>query len=262
MLNPQPMDSITGPSSGSVPRSTQPLEKGFPKNTSNEAQEPQNCLDKVVASERTPDLAAKASSKKVVNAEKELEKLPKVASNKATVAEKETEKHQKSSSKKTATAASDRPAEKQAELTSKKAVTAAREQPDKQAMLTSKKATTTSTTRHHPDNQGEMSCKKVSSKLKKSRIIMPSQSNPKFKLGEPMLTAAELESDGPSCVALHKYCMQACTKKKRSSLVVVYKHSHFLCASDREYLLVTFADLFALFTLNALDTSLIRCFSL
>ncbi|RLN24014.1 hypothetical protein C2845_PM07G11800 [Panicum miliaceum] len=100
-------------------------------------------------------------------------------------------------------------------------------------------------------------------KQPKKAVSSPwTQPNAKFKFGEPMLTEAALESAGPSCVTLHKYYTPACGEKKKSDIVVLFKHCHFLRSLDKECLLVSLADLYDLFNLDAVDTSLLRCFSL
>ena len=77
-----------------------------------------------------------------------------------------------------------------------------------------------------------------------------------------MLMEAALESAGPSCVTLHKYYMRFCAEKKKSGIIVLFKRCHFLRSSDKECLLVNLSDLYDLFNLDALDTSLVPCFSL
>ncbi|KAG2561153.1 hypothetical protein PVAP13_8KG111607 [Panicum virgatum] len=100
-------------------------------------------------------------------------------------------------------------------------------------------------------------------KQPKKAVSSPwTQPNPNFKFGEPMLTEAALESAGPSCVTLHKYYMRLCAEKKKSGIIVLFKRCHFLRSSDKECLLVNLSDLYDLFNLDTLDTSLVRCFSL
>ena len=52
------------------------------------------------------------------------------------------------------------------------------------------------------------------------------KANPHYKYGQPMLTAAQLESAGPATNALHKYYMKGCVVKQ-IDVVVQYKRNHF-----------------------------------
>ena len=63
------------------------------------------------------------------------------------------------------------------------------------------------------------------------------KSNPHYKYGQPMLTAAQLESAGPATNGLHKYYMKGCVAKQ---IDVVVQYSN-------EYFLLCFNDLYDLF---------------
>ena len=52
------------------------------------------------------------------------------------------------------------------------------------------------------------------------------KANPRYRYGQPMLTAAQLESAGPATKALHKYYMKGCVAKQ-IDVVVQYKRNHF-----------------------------------
>ena len=98
------------------------------------------------------------------------------------------------------------------------------------------------------------------SKKQPSNIWTKAQ--PKFKNGQAILTDAELLGAGPSIVALHTYYMKGCQGNKKNGIVVKYKRQHFLRDRDIECFLVGFDDLYDLFKLDALDVSLLRCFTL
>ena len=87
------------------------------------------------------------------------------------------------------------------------------------------------------------------------------KANPHYKYGQPMLTAAQLESAGPATNALHKYYMKGCVAKQ-IDVVVQYKRNHFQRQDSNEYFLLCFDDLYDLFNLAGLDVSLLRVFTL
>ena len=58
---------------------------------------------------------------------------------------------------------------------------------------------------------------------------------------------------------LHHYYMN--NYKTITDIVMAYKKHHFLLASEGIFI-VSFSDLYDLFTLDALDVSLLRCFVL
>ena len=87
------------------------------------------------------------------------------------------------------------------------------------------------------------------------------KSNPHYKYGQPMLTAAQLQSTGPTTKALHKYYMKGCVAKQIDA-VVQYKRIHFQRSDSNKYFLLCFKDLYDLFNLDGLDVSLLCCFTL
>ncbi|KAL6654028.1 hypothetical protein ACP70R_007493 [Stipagrostis hirtigluma subsp. patula] len=83
--------------------------------------------------------------------------------------------------------------------------------------------------------------------------------NQKFKFGQPMMRASELQMAGACTVELHNYYVTRCREKK-SSFTVFFQRKHFLTKDD--YFIVTFASLYGLFNIDRLDMSLLRCFTL
>ncbi|RLM79854.1 hypothetical protein C2845_PM12G10760 [Panicum miliaceum] len=83
--------------------------------------------------------------------------------------------------------------------------------------------------------------------------------NPKYKPGEPMLSEEDLNVVRPSSLTLHNHYMvqSACGVE---NIFVSYQECHF--GSDTDTFPVQFCDLYDLFNLDALDISLLRCFSL
>jgi hypothetical protein len=94
-------------------------------------------------------------------------------------------------------------------------------------------------------------------KLKLISTAMMS-ANPKFKKGKWMLNANELCKAGQFCVELHNYYIL--NWKKINVIVVKYKQSYFL--TDDGVFIISLSDLYDLFNLDALDVSLMRCFTL
>jgi hypothetical protein len=82
--------------------------------------------------------------------------------------------------------------------------------------------------------------------------------NPKFEKGKQMLNANDLCKVGRFCVELHNYYIL--NWKKIDVIVVKYRHSHFLI--DDGVFIISLTDLYDLFNLDALDVSLMRCFTL
>ena len=82
--------------------------------------------------------------------------------------------------------------------------------------------------------------------------------NPKFQMGKAMLTIGTLKEAGKSCVVLHNYYIS--NYKKRQHIIGGFKEKHFLVGEG--IFLISWSDLYDLFTLDALDMSLIRCFAL
>jgi hypothetical protein len=84
------------------------------------------------------------------------------------------------------------------------------------------------------------------------------QANLKFVMGKPMLTIDVLHKAGQPCVKLHNYYMN--NYKSAQDVIVSYKDHHFLVADD--FFLISFSDLYDLFSLDVLDVSLMRLFAL
>jgi hypothetical protein len=84
------------------------------------------------------------------------------------------------------------------------------------------------------------------------------QSNLKFVMGKPMLTADVLDKVGQACVNIHNYYIN--NYKMGQDIIVSYKDHHFLVGDG--YFLISVSDLYDLFSLDTLDVSLMRCFAL
>jgi hypothetical protein len=84
------------------------------------------------------------------------------------------------------------------------------------------------------------------------------QVNPKFEMGRPMLTVDTLHKVGKPCVELHNYYIN--NYKSGEDIIVSYKDCHFLLGDD--IFLILWSDLYNLFNLDALDISLMHCFTL
>jgi hypothetical protein len=82
--------------------------------------------------------------------------------------------------------------------------------------------------------------------------------NPKFEKGKQMLNANELCKAGRFCVELHNYYIL--NWKKIDVIVIKYRQSHFLM--DDGAFIISLSNLYDLFNLDALDVSLMRCFTL
>jgi hypothetical protein len=84
------------------------------------------------------------------------------------------------------------------------------------------------------------------------------QTNPKFVMGQLILTVDELCKASQPCINLHNYYMQ--NYKTRQDIIVPFKDRHFLVGDS--IFIITFSDLYDIFNLNVLDISLMRCFAL
>jgi hypothetical protein len=73
-----------------------------------------------------------------------------------------------------------------------------------------------------------------------------------------MLRADQLREAGQYCVELHNYYIQ--NYKMCDDIMVQYKEQHFLVSDD--IFVISFSDLYDLFTLDMLDISLMRYFVL
>jgi hypothetical protein len=101
-----------------------------------------------------------------------------------------------------------------------------------------------------------------SKETKGKRPLKESEANPKlptamthanlkFQMGKPMLTADTLKEAGKSCVVLHNYYIN--NHKKCQHIIEGFKEKHFL---------ISWSDLYDLFTLDVLDISLMCYFTL
>jgi hypothetical protein len=82
--------------------------------------------------------------------------------------------------------------------------------------------------------------------------------NPKHVRGQPMLTANRLREAGKYCVELYNCYIQ--NYKTGQDIIVQFKNCHFLVGDD--IFVVTFSNLYDIFNLDALDTSLMCYFAL
>jgi hypothetical protein len=92
----------------------------------------------------------------------------------------------------------------------------------------------------------------------KSILTGMTPAHPKFEKGKWMLNANELCKACRFCVKLHNYYIL--NWKKIDVIVVKYRQSHFLM--DGGVFIISLSDLYDLFNLDALDISLMRCFTL
>jgi hypothetical protein len=106
------------------------------------------------------------------------------------------------------------------------------------------------------ETKGKKSLKESEANLK-LRTAM-TYANPKFQIGKPMLTVGTLKEAGKSCVILHNYYIN--NYKKWQHIIGGLKEKHFLVGEG--IFLMSWSDLYDLFTLNVLDISLMRCFVL
>jgi hypothetical protein len=73
-----------------------------------------------------------------------------------------------------------------------------------------------------------------------------------------MLTADELHKVGQHCIDLHNYYIQ--NYKMGQDIIVSFKDRHFLV--DDNIFIITFSYLYNFFNLDALNISLMHCFTL
>jgi hypothetical protein len=73
-----------------------------------------------------------------------------------------------------------------------------------------------------------------------------------------MLTVSTLKEAGKSCVVLHNYYIN--NDKKHQHIIGGFKEKHFLVGEG--IFLISWSDLYDLFTPDTLDISLMRCFAL
>jgi hypothetical protein len=103
-----------------------------------------------------------------------------------------------------------------------------------------------------------MSSKATKGKQQMQKMTAMTQVNPNFVMGRPMITIDELHKAGQPCINLHNYYIQ--NYMSCQNILVLYKDRYFLVGDD--IFIITFADLYDLFNLDALDISLMRCFAL
>jgi hypothetical protein len=105
----------------------------------------------------------------------------------------------------------------------------------------------------------ELKLRKMSSKATKGKQPLQQrtammQANPKFVMGQPMLTTDELHKAGQPCIDLHNYYIQ--NYQRGLDILVSYKDRHFLVGDD--IFIITCSDFYDLFNLDVLDISLMR----
>jgi hypothetical protein len=113
--------------------------------------------------------------------------------------------------------------------------------------------------------QRKMSSKKTKGKkpLKDSEANLKltttiTHANPEFQMGKPMLTVDTLKEASKSCLVLHNYCIN--NYKKCQHIIGGFKEKHFMVGEG--IILISWSDLYDLFTLDTLDISLIHCFTM
>jgi hypothetical protein len=89
-------------------------------------------------------------------------------------------------------------------------------------------------------------------------LIAMTHANPKFQMEKLMLTIGTLKEAGKSYVILHNYYIN--NYKKHQHIIEAFKEKHFLMGEG--IFLISWSDLYDLFSLNALDISLKRYFAL
>jgi hypothetical protein len=82
--------------------------------------------------------------------------------------------------------------------------------------------------------------------------------NPEFQMGKPMLIVDTLKEASKSCLVLHNYYIN--NYKKCQHIIGGFKEKHFLVGEG--IILISWSDLYDLFTLDTLDISLIHCFTM
>jgi hypothetical protein len=106
------------------------------------------------------------------------------------------------------------------------------------------------------ETKGNKQLKESEANPKLLRAMM--HANLKFKMGKPMLTANILKEAGKSCVILHNYYIN--NYKKCQHIIRGFKEMHFLVGEG--IFLISWSNLYDLFTLNVLDISLMCYFAL
>jgi hypothetical protein len=96
-----------------------------------------------------------------------------------------------------------------------------------------------------------MSSKAIKGKQPLQQTIAMTRANPKFVMGQLMLTADELDKAGQPCIDLHNNYIQ--NYKSGLDILVSYMDHHFLVGDD--VFIITFFNLYNLFNLDMLDIS-------
>jgi hypothetical protein len=106
------------------------------------------------------------------------------------------------------------------------------------------------------ETKGKKPLKESEANLK--LLIAMTHANLKFQMGKPMLTVDTLKEADKSCVVLHDYYIN--NYIKRQHIIGGFKEKHFLVAEC--IFLISWSDLYCLFTLDALYISLMHRFAL
>jgi hypothetical protein len=106
------------------------------------------------------------------------------------------------------------------------------------------------------ETQGKKPLKE--SKANPKFLTAMTHANPKFQMRKPMLTVDTLKEAGKSRVGIHDYYIN--NYKKHQHIIGRFKEKHFLVGEGT--FLISWSDLYDLFTLDMLDISLMCCFTL
>jgi hypothetical protein len=98
----------------------------------------------------------------------------------------------------------------------------------------------------------------LSKGTKGKKSLKESVPNPKFVMGNPMLTVDVLHKAGQPCVEFYNYYINNYISGQ--DIIVSYKDHHFQVCDG--FFLISFSDLYDLFNLDALDLPLLHCFAL
>ncbi|TVU06562.1 hypothetical protein EJB05_49783, partial [Eragrostis curvula] len=99
----------------------------------------------------------------------------------------------------------------------------------------------------------------------KAKKVIPAgltAANPNYICGEPLLQPYLLDVAGLATSTLHNHYMNLSMAKKKKGLVAAFKRQHFLRSADSEFFYVGFSDVYELFNFDALDVSILRCYTL
>jgi hypothetical protein len=106
------------------------------------------------------------------------------------------------------------------------------------------------------ETKGKKPLKELEANLK--LLVAMTHANLKFQMGKPMLTVGTHKEAGKSCIVLHNYYTN--NYKKHQHIIGGFKEKHFLVGEG--IFVISWFDLYNLFTLDALDISLMHCFAL